>query len=196
MGGKRTVLRAALCSAFLAGVTILSAAPAGATIDGNCEGSGAFSPGPSVDARTAERVEIPLDATVQYRGAVNVDPPSEGRPISGFVSIKLPFGNVNAGSWDDPDATFTEESGSYTYDLPSVLASFDVTVAGFHFENGQPFCSGEVTLRLEGSNPLALPAVVFTALSIPGVFLAIRATPGPTGIPDEPAPAPRTRHDF
>ena len=184
-----------LIAAFLTAVTVFSAAPAGAAIDGNCEGSGVFSPGPTVDARTADRVELPRAATVQYRGVVNVDPPSEGRPISGFVSIKLPFGNVTAGSWDDPDATFTEDNGSYTYDLPSVLAGFDVTVAGFHFEDGQPFCSGEVTLRLEGSNPLGLPALVFTALSVPGVFLAIRARPGPTGIPD-PEIGTGGRRDF
>ena len=62
MGG---VLRVGLIAAFLTAVTVFSAAPAGAAIDGNCEGSGVFSPGPTVDARTADRVEIPRAATVQ-----------------------------------------------------------------------------------------------------------------------------------
>ena len=159
----------------------LSAAPAAATINGPCEGSGVFDPGPTVDARTAEKIEIPLSATVSYAGGLPGIEAGTERPIGGEVRVALPFTQITVGTWEDADATGVADSGTYDYDVPSVLAGFDITVSGEHSENGALVCSGSVTLRLEGGNPLALPAVGFTVIGLLGVSLSIRTRPDRQG---------------
>ena len=103
------------------------------------------------------------------------------RPIGGEVRVALPFTQITVGTWEDADATGVADSGTYDYDVPSVLAGFDITVSGEHSENGALVCSGSVTLRLEGGNPLALPAVGFTVIGLLGVSLSIRTRPDRQG---------------
>ncbi len=175
--------------ALLGGLVVLllglAAAPAAATItpQNRCTGNGQFTPGPNVDAARATSIEIPLKASVAYSGSVILPtpPPEEGRPIAGSVEVKLPFSSVTVGSWEDPDATGVNKNGTYTYDLPSVLAGFDVTISGKHLENGAQWCSGTVTVRLEGSNPLGIAAIAFTVISVVGVSLSVLAQSGGGG---------------
>ncbi len=159
----------------------LTAGPAAATINppGNCEGTGDFTPGPFIDAAQLQPFpEIPLKASVSWVGAVNgVTPPPEGREISGVVAVDFPFPvpNITAGDWFDEDATGTSSRGTYTYDLPSILAGYDIVVVGSHSESGSVWCSGSVTLHFEGTSPLLYGAIVLTVVSIVGVGVAMRA---------------------
>ncbi len=174
-----------------AGVLIplaLTALPAGATVSGPCDGSGTWvdeSPALEVVASQlteGEVVVIPLEGTVEWTGAIDLrPPPTEARPTSGNVKVKVPFpvGTVQVGVWSST-GTSTGNSGSYEYEFPSILSGFKVTVLGQHWEGsldqvGSPTCSGDVTLSLEGTNPLGFIGGGLTVVSIMGAYLAIRA---------------------
>lgn len=79
------------------------------------------------------------------------------------------------GDWNDPDATGTANSGVYHYDLPDVLAGYDIVVFGEHFEDNALYCSGFATIRFDGSSPLPLVGYAITVVSIIGLALAMRA---------------------
>lgn len=161
---------------------LLAASPALATITppGSCEGTGVFTPkGEGANPRSAastETITIPKKAEVRWTGKVNLPspPPPEGRATNGEVNLKLPMGqDVQIGSWNT-SGILTENSGDYDYDIPSVLAGFDMTFSGFHNEEGVLFCSGSVTIQVEGSNPLGIPAVALSVLAILNTSLTIR----------------------
>ncbi len=162
-----------------------TASPAAAEITGPCDGTAEWESGLTVTAsaiRLGDVVDIPEKGTVKWTGTIALDPPpQEPRPVSGWVKVKLPFpvGQVTVADWSD-DGVLTSNSGSYEYELPSILAGFDVTVTGKHWEGthtfaGEPTCSGTVTLKLEGTNPAGFITAGFTVISLAGVFLAVRA---------------------
>jgi hypothetical protein len=168
----------------------LGPVPAGASVTGPCDGSaqwqGADPPLTVVasEIEPGEVVEIPLEGTVQWTGGIDIPPPAESRDVSGHVDVKLPppFGLVQVGTWSS-SGTLVENSGTYTYDFPAILSGFEVTVAGKHWEgtltpSGEPTCSGEVTLTLEGTNPIGFVAGGLSLVCIMGAYLAIRVRGG------------------
>ncbi len=166
---------------------VLTALPAAATVSGPCDGSGTWvneSPVLEVVASQlteGEVVVIPLEGNVEWRGAIDLrPPPTEARPTSGNVKVKVPFpvGTVQVGVWSST-GTSTGNSGNYDYEFPSILSGFKVTVVGQHWEGsleqaGSPTCSGDVTLSLAGTNPLGFIGGGLTVVSILGAYLAIR----------------------
>lgn len=178
----------ARCTRLLAFIGLLvlmlaiAAAPAAATITpvaGDCTGNGQFNPGGFKDAASAS-VTIPQKATVAWAGAVikPAPPPDQPRKVDGWVALELPMGQkVTLGEWPST-GVLVNNSGSYDYDLPSVLAGFDMTFSGEHYEEDSLWCKGEVTIQVEGSNPLGIAAVALTVISVVGVSLSVKRRPG------------------
>ena len=118
---------------------------------------------------------------MEWVGSINLDPPpSEARPTSGNVKIRVPFpvGTIQVGTWSD-SGTLTGNSGTYEYEFPSILSGFKVTVTGQHWEGtlepaGEPTCEGDVTLALAGTNPIGFVAGGLAIVSLMGAYLAIR----------------------
>ncbi|MBW2526770.1 MAG: hypothetical protein JRI23_21485 [Deltaproteobacteria bacterium] len=174
--------------AVLAGVAIvafaLAAAPAAATITphaGNCTANGQFSPGGFRDAASAS-ITIPREASVAWAGAVIKAPPEEERTTTGEVRLKLPLGQqVTLGEWNTTGVEVAN-NGTYTYELPSVLSGFEMTFSGEHYEPEGLWCSGEVTIKVEGSNPIGIATLALSVISVVGVSLSITQKKGATGI--------------
>jgi hypothetical protein len=177
--------RFATLIATIAVLAMGTAVPALATVQGPCDGNGKWSTGEDVTAsqlQPGEVVEIPRAATVTYTGEVRLNPPpTEPRPVSGWIKVELPWpiNEVTVGSWPDT-GTSTGKTGTYTYDLPAILAGFEVPVSGKHWEgdmefSGPPTCSGKVTLKLAGTNPAGFITAGLTVISIAGVYLSVRA---------------------
>jgi hypothetical protein len=94
------------------------------------------------------------------------------------VKVAFPVGTVQVGTWSS-SGTLTGNSGTYEYDFPSILSGFEVTVEAQHWEGtldqaGSPTCAGEVTLTLEGTNPIGFIAGGLSVISIMGAYPAIR----------------------
>jgi len=165
---------------------VLTAAPAAATVTGPCDGSATWPdekpPLQVVASQLAEGevVIIPLNSTVEWAGAIDIPQPEESREVSGNVRVKVPFpvGSVQVGEWSST-GILTSNSGTYEYDFPSILSGFEVTVEAKHWEgtltqSGAPTCAGDVTLTLEGTNPIGFIAGGLSIVSIMGAYLAIR----------------------
>lgn len=157
-----------------AAIGMVGAAPAGATIEGPCSGSGTFVDGLdsgggsfTVDGKTGEVVEIPLEDTVRWQGAISGV--SGQREVSGFVAVDLPWpwGKVNIESWgnDGKLASAVENRGEEEYDLPSLIPrGVEFKVYGEHNDQGVS-CDFSVRVKVEGSafdTPLTYGSVVLT----------------------------------
>lgn len=144
----------------------LGAAPASAALSGNCAASAMFvDSGVTVDAPTDEVVTVRRADTVQWE-ASSTAPPGvyEG---SMHLELPAPFGNVRIESWQGDSQTMSN-SGTDTYDLPSLVpGGAKVVVSGRHDDvNGR--CAGSVTLRIEGS-ALSSP---LTWIGLGGAFVS------------------------
>lgn len=162
-------------------VLFVLTAPAHASLKGPCTASGTFREGNfNVDAKKVDEVEIPRADTVDWKAG---DPGSGERVIVGSVEIEFPppIGKIMVGEWgeDGKKAGAHNNSDSYTYDLPALIAGFDIPVSGTHQDAGFS-CSGTVVVRIEGggfSNPAALVSVAFTVLIGINMFLSLKARP-------------------
>jgi len=182
---KRT--RALALAAFVLIALALTALPAAATVSGPCDGSAIWTdetPPLEVVASQLSKgdvIVIPLEGNVEWTGTISIDPPpTEARPTSGNVTVKVPFpvGTIQVGVWSS-SGTSTGNSGTYEYEFPSILSGFKVTVVGQHWEGtleqaGPPTCSGNITLSLAGTNPVGFITGGLTVVSIMGAYLAIR----------------------
>ena len=182
---KRT--RAVAIVGLMVGAIFATATPAGAEVSGPCDGSAEWlnhTPTLKVVASQLPKdvIIIPLEGNVEWTGEVFIDPPpTEARPTSGNVKVKVPFpvGTIEVGVWSTA-GTSTGNSGNYEYEFTSLLSGFNVTVIGQHWEgsleqSGAPTCEGEVKLALEGTNPLGFIGGGLSVLSVVGASLAIRA---------------------
>ena len=157
-------------------VPVLTSSPAAATINGPCTASGKIS-ATTYDASRAS-VKIPRTGDVHWKGAIETGG-SGKRQIEGKVYIKLPppFGRVQlAGSWDGPSSRYAN-SGTYHYDMPSVLVGPKFTVFGHHAERGSVVCTGSIAVQLSGSpikNPALLASLVLTVLAVVNFLLILR----------------------
>jgi hypothetical protein len=183
-------IRAGTAAGIVFAALSLGAAPAGATVTGPCDGTALWQGAEPPLTVTASQidpgdvVEIPLEGSVEWTGTIAIPPPDAPRDASGHVEVKLPppFGLVQVGTWST-SGTLVGNSGNYTYDFPAILSGFEVTVVGKHWEgtltpSGEPTCSGEVTLTLEGTNPIGFVAGGLSLVSIMGAYLAIRVRGG------------------
>ncbi|MCZ7535275.1 MAG: hypothetical protein M5T61_04570 [Acidimicrobiia bacterium] len=174
------LLRVVVAAALAGGTLVLGTSPAGASLKGPCEASGTFkSGGFTVDPTSTDKVEIPAKDDIAWTGSVP-GKKSDERPISGSVEVAFPppIGKITVGSWSSDSSTY-ENADTYSYDVPSVVAGFDIPVTGNHHEPGV-ICSGKVVVRVKGGgfgNPLALASLAFTIISLVGVSLAIRVKP-------------------
>ena len=178
--------RAIALAGFVLTALVIWAVPAGATVTGPCDGSASWpEENPPIEVVASnlapgEVVVIPLQGNVIWTGAIAIPQPSEARDVSGNVTVKVPFpvGSVQVGNWAS-SGTMIENSGTYEYEFPSLLSGFEVTVDAKHWEgnqtqSGPPTCAGQVTLALEGTNPIGFIASGLSVVSIMGAYLAIR----------------------
>jgi hypothetical protein len=180
---------AVMAAVMAGGVFVALAAPAGAVLTGGCTASGSLAKGTTaggpitVDPVTLPAgsvVKIPLADEVSWTGSVPASGPD--RPISGFVKIDLPWplSAISFKSWGG-DTSKSANSGTTSYDLPSVTPRgvvFDVS--GQHVDQGVT-CAGHVLVEVEGSafdSPLTWAALGGTALSALGFAFAGRPKRG------------------
>ncbi len=171
------LIRLLVAVAIVVLVPLLSASAAHATINGPCTASGTIS-ATTYNASRAS-VTIPRTGDVHWTGAIN-NGGSGKRPIEGKVYIKMPppFPKLQlAGSWNGPSSLY-KNSGTYHYDMPSVLVGPKFVVFGHHAERGAVVCSGSIEVQLSGSpikNPALIASLVITVFAILNFFLALRA---------------------
>ena len=171
------LIRLLVAVAIVVLVPLLSASAAHATINGPCTASGTIS-ATTYNASRAS-VTIPRTGDVHWTGAINSGG-SGKRPIEGKVYIKMPppFPKLQlAGSWNGPSSLY-KNSGTYHYDMPSVLVGPKFVVFGHHAERGAVVCSGSIEVQLSGSpikNPALIASLVITVFAILNFFLALRA---------------------
>ncbi len=146
--------------------------PAQASLDGPCTASGTIvETGVVYDPKQIDEATIPRTGKVAWQGATGV---GEERETTGEVVVAFPppIGDVVVGDWGG-ESTKPGNDGTYTYDLPNVIAGIDIPVSGRHEEPGIQ-CSGAVVVTIEGTSPLAWASVALTLVSIIGVFLSMQ----------------------
>jgi hypothetical protein len=174
--------RIALVVGLIGAVELLTASPGHAALTGTCDATGTVvGQGRTYDAQTTNKVTLPLEDKVEWAGSVaGGDENGEGprRQIEGEVRLKMPpgvpFSTVQLGDWGPKESTRYANSGTYDYELPSILGGATVHLTGFHKEAGAEVCSGEVEIELEGTwgNPALYGALAITALSAAGLVIA------------------------
>jgi len=174
----RRLVRVILAAGVTCWVLALGAAPAGANMTGPCEASGTLTAaGFTVDAKKSDKVTVPSKDDVAWKASV----PGRGRrSISGSIDVSFPppIGKITVGEWSSESKTYSN-ADTYSYDLPSVVAGFDIPVTGTHHDKGFT-CSGSVIVRVEGGglkNPAALASLGFTVISAAGVSIALLVKP-------------------
>jgi hypothetical protein len=187
MGGTRigTWARCLGAAVVAAAVPVVLAAPAGASLTGDCAATGRLlGQGRSYDAASVDHVTLPLEDEVEWQGSVaGGDDGGEGpeRQIQGEVRLKMPpgvpFGEITLGDWGPKQSTRYANGDTYEYSFPSILGGATVNLSGEHLEGGAEVCAGSVEIELEGSsgNPLLYGSLVITALSAAGLVVAARS---------------------
>jgi hypothetical protein len=178
-----------ILTALLVGLALplLQSSPAHASLSGPCFVTASVS---GNDGGTFETINpqaktgvytVPITGSANYDGGINVSVPEEGRPISGSVSVSLPFGtSVSIKSWSDDDAKSTGDKGSVTWDLPDATPrGIEMTVSGSHSDIQG--CSGSISVRLDGGLLDSVAGVATTVATAVTGLLALL-----TGIPPKP----------
>jgi hypothetical protein len=88
----------------------------------------------------------------------------------------MPIGEITIGEWgkDGKKVSKPSNSGTYKYDLPSVIAGIKIPVNGEHHEPGID-CKGAVLLTIKGRSPLAWVSVALTAIAVMNMSFVMRA---------------------
>lgn len=158
---------AAAAGVAIGAVLFFGVVPAGSdAIDpaGACYGEGTW-----VDegvTRTAAELEpgqlvkIPQSDTVDWKGGIgNAEPgdTTDPRTTGGAVQLKIAGKWITLDhAWENDDATFLANDGSYDYDLPDLLVGVKLPLRGHHTEESVT-CAGHVVVQVEGAateNPL------------------------------------------
>src|SRR4051794_27748784 len=187
-GGQMRPMRLA-CAFAMAGVFVVagvaSPAAAGGTPAGKCVGSAAVSGGREGSAPFPVNAEVPADHVtvvpkadiVRWQGGVVGPVAGVERPIAGFIAVDLPWplGRQTVETWGGTSKKIGK-AGIRDYDLPSsVPRGVEFRVVGEHNENGDLFCSGEATVKIEGSafdSPATPVALVLSVASAVGLVFA------------------------
>jgi hypothetical protein len=120
----------------------------------------------------------PHSGSASYTGSISV--PAEPRAFSGSVWVKMPPGvpSITIKTWGDDDGENVSDSGTVTWDIPSVVpGGLTVTVSGVHNDAGAT-CTGSIKVKLDGSitdSPVGLATIALTILS--GIGLLWSAIP-------------------
>jgi len=156
-------------------VGALSALPAATPVaadavspSGRCSGTATWTEGDFTEETGAldveDVIEIPRKDQVRWSGKVVGPTAGAERRVSGrvYVALPPPFGGITVGRWG-PTGTEVEKSGTYDYNLPSLVpADVEFDLWASHNEGGDPFCRGAVGLVIEGG-PFDSP-VIWVAL--------------------------------
>ena len=164
---KRVLLGFAALS--LAGFfLVIGATPASAHVNGGCTGSGVFEKGGFTGQATEEgTINVPLEDTVHWQGALPAPPPGEVA-YSGKIQVDLPppFAPLKIDSWSGTSDS-PGNSGVKKYSLPSfVPRGVEFDVSGEHHQ-GTANCDGSVKLVVQGGKfgPLTIGSLVGTVLT-------------------------------
>ncbi len=176
----RNLLRWTVAAMLVTVPLVAVAAPAGAKLDGKCTGSGTIREnGRLYDAKVIDEATIPRVGTVDWEGSTGV---AKKRKTRGEVQVGFPppIGEVTVGEWgkDGKTSSSPGNTGTYRYDLPSLIAGIKIPVHGTHTEPGIN-CSGNVVVQIEGTSPLAWASLALTLVTVMGVGLAMQARPRP-----------------
>jgi hypothetical protein len=175
-----------------AGCVLAIGAPAHAadivTPAGACVASATWQTGGVAKTSTAltgdDVIEIPRADTVSWQGGVAGPAAGGSRDVAGRVSLALPppFESIDLAQWQG-EATEVQRSGTYTYDLPSIVpAGVLLDLHASHDEKGQRHCTAQVAVIIAGGafdSPLiwaALAGLVLLAAAV--VLLGQSASPG------------------
>lgn len=173
---KRMTTFAVVTLAIVATTLMSGSRQASASLDGPCTASGTIvETGKVYDPKQIDEATIPRSGKVAWQGATGV---TGERETTGQVRVAFPppIGDVVVGDWDG-ESTKPGNNGTYTYDLPSVIAGIEIPVSGSHTEPGIS-CSGAVVVTVDGTSPLAWASVALTLISIVGVFLSMQVVKG------------------
>ena len=179
----RRVLVATAFSSGVAAVLFFGAASAAsASVEGGCTGAASFPAlgGTTYNAADTAVLIVPIEDTVSYEGTVPV-PEGTERTHDGQIALDLP--------WPIPDpviadwGTETDESSdadTYHYEIPDIAPrGVELRLYGEH--NDEVDCTGEVTVKIEGSvgdaPAAAAIAVGGTLAAAAGLAIAIRGRP-------------------
>lgn len=184
---RRRVRRLGTVGGIAVVVLTVGPRPAAAQADdppnatGDCSADATLSNGVTVDPYASSGVyEIPLSGSASYTGQVGDGSERSERSFSGQVVVLTPPGFpdielTDAWTWSGT-GTGQSDSGTVTWDLPSVLPrGVPFTVEGFHQDEGTR-CEGSVNVKVEGGlfdSPLAPISLGGTALALAGVGFAM-----------------------
>src|SRR3954466_10949685 len=152
------------------------------TPPGACIGTGTWLGSGQTESSAAhvpsDVVEIPAKDTVKYEGRI-AGAPAVGpeRPISGFIKLALPIGDLTIDSWGGTSKKYAN-SGQKAYDIPSAFKGIKLKLSGEHRDNGKLTCSGSVYLKVKGSgvsSPLGIASIGLFVISGGALVFAGRA---------------------
>jgi hypothetical protein len=165
------------------GTVVLTPATSNAEVTtpaGRCVGTAEFQKGyegtgksfkvDSTTLRPDEVLIIPASDDVAWSGSL-IGVAQGRRPVSGSITLELPVGSIDLGSWG-PTGSTTSSSGAESYDLGFLPRGVEFTVEGAHYENGQLHCSGKLTVALEGGAfdtpfaPISIGVTLFSGLGL------------------------------
>jgi hypothetical protein len=130
-------------------------------------------------------ITIPRQDTVSWSGTVLGPAPGTARTVDGRVSLRLPppFGSVAIARWSGP-TTATDKSGTYAYNLPSLVpAGVVLGLDASHDEGGARHCSAQVGLIIAGGmfdSPVIWLDLVLLLASVAALALIGRSTAPPS----------------
>lgn len=170
--------RLVLVAGLAGGTVLLVAAPVGAVLSPECDGSAEIQGDDltvTVDGSTTERVTLPRKADViRYQGSIDL-PPGEEYTHGGGADLDSPFGSLQSWSWGgETKKVATSGTTSYDLDLPAgILGGVKVHVSGSHTQGGIT-CTGSFDGTIGGSavNPGSLGSAAVTAVAAAGLGLA------------------------
>lgn len=164
--------------AILTSATVgLLAAPAGASLTGDCEAGGTLmSDGvPYNAAELPDEVIVQAKDSVMWHGSAGDGGDAEGkgpeRQIKGEVVVDFPFGSVTVGDWDESSTTYSN-AGTYDWDVSDLLAGIPIPVSGYHEELGIR-CDGSGVVKIDGTSPIAYVSALFMVISLVGIGISV-----------------------
>jgi len=186
----RALVRITAIGTLMAAAVVAWSAPAAADIvspAGACVGSATWKAGgfahTSAELTPDRVIEIPRADEVSWSGSVVGPVDGSSREVAGRVALALPppFGSINLADWTGP-ASDVQRSGTYTYDLPSIVPSgVTLELLASHDESGQRHCTASVGVIIPGG-PFDSPLtwVALTGLLLFGALLVLFGrTPSP-----------------
>lgn len=145
---------------------------------GQCNGLGILSSdGMLYDANKVNYVEIEASDGVVWQGWLDGHFPGEEgpevRPYGGKVFVNIAGVDIEVGSWG-PEGRKFGDSGVETWDFPlDIVKGIEIPLSGYHNEAGVRVCSGDGTLVIKGTSPLAYVAGGLALFSLLGIGISI-----------------------